>query len=85
MNRAVSVAPGTTVKRSGCTPLLVQVSSRNDSLPISTAPAWFSTARIAARWVVQHGPTQCPSPPCTLTTHGTPVRRAASSAARPVG
>ncbi len=54
-------------------------------LPIRSAPACPRTARIARRCVPQHSPTQWPSPPWIETAFGTPRRRLASSAARPVG
>jgi hypothetical protein len=85
VNRRVSVAPGTIVKRAGSVPRLPTTSSRKLALPISTAPAWSSTARIASAWVRQQVPTQCPSPPWMLTRFGTPVRRDASSTASPGG
>jgi len=52
---------------------------------MSRALAWASTSHMATRWVSQHEPTQCPSPPWIETTVGTPMRRAASSVAQPVG
>ena len=44
-----------------------------------------NTARTRSRCVVQQVPTQCPSPPGTDTTAGTPAARAARSTARPHG
>jgi hypothetical protein len=84
-NRSASTAPGTIVKRPGGVPKRPTTSSRNEADPMSRAPAWSRTVRIARSCVGQQEPTQCPSPPWMETTHGTPSVRAAAIAARPVG
>jgi hypothetical protein len=76
---------GTIVKRSRATPRRSTTSPAKLSQPISSASAPSSTRSIASRWVSQQEPTQWPSPPWIETTVGTPISRAASSTAQPLG